>query len=721
MRAGAKCEFGTEIQIGRALTIEHPFAIVTANPISPSGSASVHTQVQPALFDHTHELPDDLPRRVSLRRASGLLDVFEDCHNYIYANEGFLKDKIFNEFVKILVMKFVDERRSGDIVDFGITRREYKELIDSARSQTFETRVSVLFADVRRQFPTLFPMDATLVLRPLSLGYIFSQLQSYNLSATPGDVKGEAFQTFIYRHQRGDRGEFFTPHPIVRLAVGVLKPRPGEVVLDPASGSGGFLIECIRYVAQSSPGIDLGAYVSNDIRGVEFNPDVARAAMVRLVLEGGTGAEIACADSLGGSVPANSTADIILTNPPFGSKGRIDDGTVLGSYELGHKWIRASADRFEMDAHTLVPQTPEVLFVERSLRALRPGGRMAIVVPEGLLQNSSMAYLRWWIRSKADVLAVVSLPQETFIPYGTGIKTSVLFLKKRTTGKRKSSSAVFMARVISVGYDVKGRKTLLRDEDGNALYGPTGEELSDTDIDEVVRSYHGTKKSDSTHSFRLNIGDLNSRLDVEHYLPADRKLVGALVARRSKALSEIATIVSARDSFREHPRQTIRYIAISDIDSRLLAVSTLVSMKAYEAPSRATYRLKEGDIVTAVSGASTGGPAHATAVITAREDGAICSSGLAVVRDVREIDPLYLAAFMRTDLFLRQVRRMVTGHAIPAISLEDLGKVLVPMPARKLHDLVVAETVKLLDLRRAALAASDAVIGTLERAMGSKH
>jgi len=116
-------------------------------------------------------------------------------------------------------------------------------------------------------------------------------------------------------------------------------------------------------------------------------------------------------------------------------------------------------------------------------------------------------------------------------------------------------------------------------------------------------------------------------------------------------------------------------------------------MKAHEAPSRASYRLRSGDIVTAVSGASTGTTKQATALITEDEDGAICSNGLAVLRRFEGIDPLFLLCFMRTEPFLRQVRRLMTGHAIPAISLDDLGGVLIPVPLAE-HQHRIANAVR---------------------------
>ncbi|OQY80613.1 MAG: restriction endonuclease subunit M, partial [Chloroflexi bacterium UTCFX4] len=191
---------------------------------------------QQLLFAEDSLLPVVLPSRESLQPAPNPSALFEECHNYIYANEGLLKEKIFHEFVKLLVMKLYDEQTQSEPLQFGITQNEYRLLL-ADKPSSFEKRIDLLYQIVRKKFSTLLT-DERVKLKSLTLGHIVSRLQNVSLTRTPGDVKGEAFQTFTYRHQRGDRGEFFTPHPIVRLAVEMLDPQPNEMVIDPACGSG---------------------------------------------------------------------------------------------------------------------------------------------------------------------------------------------------------------------------------------------------------------------------------------------------------------------------------------------------------------------------------------------------------------------------------------------------------------------------------------------------
>ena len=668
---------------------------------------------QQLLFTEENLLPASLPRPHELRPAKNLSAIFDECHNYIYANEGLLKDKIFHEVVKLLIMKLYDEQNNTNHgLQFGITSSEYREILANHPSD-FEKRMETLFATVRNKYGYFFT-DHVLKLKPLTLAYVVGKLQYISLSRTPGDVKGEAFQTFVYRHQRGDRGEFFTPHPIVRLAVEIIAPRPDEKIIDPACGSGGFLIRAISYICHHYPDIDKTAYVRERIYGIEFNPDVALSAMIRLAFEGGAGTEIVCANALIENETLNDAFDIVLTNPPFGSKGKIEDQHILKSYLLARKWSRTQNGNWEVTRSVLAGQSPEILFIEKCLNLLRPGGRMAIVLPDGLLQNVSSSHIRFWIRSQSKVLGVISIPQEAFVPYGTGIKTSLLILQKLPA----AANHVFMAQIRKIGYDVKGQPIYKRDDSGKFVKTPEGLPVIDDDIAEIVHAYRRFQKGDfefeSDFIYSVSEETLNIRLDVEHYYPADRQLIEYLQARGAKPLGEIADILKETDDFRWVYNGEIRYIAISDVDARTMQVVSQQIIKPHEAPSRATYRVRQGDIITAISGASTGTSRHATALITEDEDGAICSNGFAVLRNIHDVEPLFLLAFMRTDYYLRQVRRLMTGHAIPAISIDDLAKVLVPIPPVVVQKKIADQVANILAMRKQALKTGEKVMEETE-------
>jgi len=679
-------------------------------------SEKVHTskrqrkvKEQQLLYSESSLLPQSLPRPHELKPTLNLSAVFDECHNNIYANEGMLKDKIFHEMVKLLVMKLHDEQHNAENgLQFGITANEYKSLLANSPSG-FEKRLNKLFSNVRSAHPNFFS-DDVLKLRPLTLAFVVGRLQYTSLSRTAGDIKGEAFQVFVSRHQRGERGEFFTPHPIVKLAVEMIAPKPDEKVGDPACGTAGFLIQTVSYLARSHRHFDKASYIKANLRGIEFNPDVALSASIRLAFEGGEGTEISCANTLLENEQLNGTFDVVLTNPPFGSKGKVEDQRILKSYLLARKWNKTANNGWEASHQVLAGQSPEILFIEKCLRLLRAGGRMAIVLPDGLLQNISNGHIRYWIRSQARILGVVSIPQEAFVPYGTGIKTSLLLLQKLPA----KVESVFMARIRNIGYDVKGQPLYKRDDNGKLLRSASGAQVLDDDTGEIAQAYsdlnNGERASRNENIFTVQDRSLNSRLDVEHYLPRDKKLIEHLKAHGAKPLGMIADILTESDDFRLAEDAEIKYIAISDVDSRSMQVVSPQIIKAHEAPSRATYRVQEGDIITAVAGASTGTPKQATALITEEEDDAICSNGFAVFRNVHGVEPLFLLAYMRTEFYLRQVRRMMTGHAIPCVSIEDLSKVLIPIPPVAKQRRIAESISQTLAMRREAIRSGEKTV-----------
>ena len=163
-----------------------------------------------------------------------------------------------------------------------------------------------------------------------------------------------------------------------------------------------------------------------------------------------------------------------MTNPPFGSKGKVSDPSILSDYDFGYVWKRSkNAEKFEK-GKLLVGnkgnggQVPDILFVERCIELLKPGGRMGIVLPDGDLTNQNTEFMRAWLKDRVQIVAVVSLPQETFVPFGAGVKSSVLFLKK-PRGKVSERYPIFFANLQKIGYDIRGRKTYKRNEKGEIV------------------------------------------------------------------------------------------------------------------------------------------------------------------------------------------------------------------------------------------------------------
>lgn len=445
------------------------------------------------------------PTIESLKGATSdaLLFTFRRCHNYIAGNQGLQKPEAFWELLKLIFCKIADER--GDELTFYATTQERQSLNGQLK---VKARIERLFSDVRQKYGTIFKPNDVVDLEPRVLAYIVSQLQSYSLLDSEIDVKGKAYEEIVGSNLRGDRGEFFTPRNICKMAVAMLDPGPDDVILDPACGTGGFLVIALNHVIQKIRASEqrkwrkkdaptereqaelfrrIQDYARQNIVGVDLNPNLVKATKMNMVMNN---------DGAGGLYQANSLdrpvawsrelrnrallgeVDMVFSNPPFGSKIRIDDPTILEQYDLAHAWdYDEQTDAYSLrEPRELVKsQPPEVLFIERCVQFLKPGtGILAIVLPDAILGAPGLAYVREWMLQQTRVLASIDMHPDTFQPKNS-TQTSLLVLQRksfreieleRAAGK-KADYDVFLALANHVGHDKRGNVKYVRDELGN--------------------------------------------------------------------------------------------------------------------------------------------------------------------------------------------------------------------------------------------------------------
>lgn len=445
-------------------------------------------------------IKDDLVKCTDLKR------VFGRCNNYFYVNQGLTQDKRFSEMLKLLFCKIEDEKDYfSKKCAFYITPSE-KDTQNGQRN--FRERINSLFDKVKNRFKddNIFEVADTLVLNDRCLSYAVAELQKYSLLETNVDVKGVAFETFVGVNLRGEHGEFFTPREIVSAAVSCIAPKTNETICDPACGSGGFLVMALKNIrsqyeelAKSRNGINVEGlfreYANAHIRGIDFNPDLARVAKMSMVLndDGHTG--IFHHDSLTpfSEWPSKVTSkvnkdsiDIILTNPPFGKKCVIDNKSILRNFKLGHRWEKID-DRFQETNKVDDSRTPDILFIERCLELLKPGGRMGIILPDGILGNDGLEYVRQFIVDNADIVAIIDCPVESFLP-STDTKTSLLILKKKKQPGQSQTFDVFMGIAKTCGHDRRGKEIYRRDKSGEIII-ENGTAVLDDDFPEITRRF----------------------------------------------------------------------------------------------------------------------------------------------------------------------------------------------------------------------------------------
>jgi type I restriction enzyme M protein len=427
-----------------------------------------------------------------------LIGIFKRCHNYIYGNQGLQKEPAFQELLKLIFCKVYDEDTSTGEMRFFINNEERRSEIGQRR---LKQTIDQLFEDVKNRYPYIFARDEQIRLDNRVLAYVVGELQRYSLLQTLADVKGAAYEQLVGSNLRGDRGEFFTPRNVCDMAARMaLATYPRDKwlklrILDPACGTGGFLVSVMNVWREYLESVQRAKWGNNESKaleetarllretanqylvGIDFNPILVRAAQMNLVMHGDGSTNVYHANSLlppgewTGEVAEHvklNSFDIILTNPPFGSKIPIDDPHILAQFELSTFEMENGARRASMP--------PEQLFIERCLQLLKPGGRLAIVLPDSILSNPGLAFIRRWILKRARIIASIDLPQVTFEPY-TGTQTSVLLMQKKTdeemlieqeTGKLRDYE-IFMATPEAVGHDRRGEVLYLRTPEGEMI------------------------------------------------------------------------------------------------------------------------------------------------------------------------------------------------------------------------------------------------------------
>jgi type I restriction enzyme M protein len=375
-----------------------------------------------------------------------------------------------------------------------------------------------IFNRVKARYRSIFDINDQIRLQARSLAYVVGELQRYSLLDTNIDVKGKAYEELVGANLRGDRGEFFTPRNVAHMAIDMVSIRPNEKILDPACGTGGFLViamnkivDALRRGASSEISSDsMRAALQDRIReiasqsffGIDINPDLVKATKMNMVMNNDGSGNIFRQDSLlhphewdsefreqfASSLQVDPRTlrrpqdlglfDIVATNPPFGSKLPIKDRQTLAQYELGHVWVK-SEGQWKQSDKLQTSQPPEILFIERCWQFLRPGGRMVIVLPDAILGAPGLAYVRAWMLRYCRLVASVDLHPDTFQPRN-GTQTSVLLLQRKTDAElmrdarqgRISDYEIFMAQVNAIGHDKRGNTVFKRNEEGAEILVP---------------------------------------------------------------------------------------------------------------------------------------------------------------------------------------------------------------------------------------------------------
>lgn len=474
-----------------------------------------------------------------------LRKTFARVHDYIYGNQGLKKDAAFWQVLNLIFCKIYEERKIRD-EGISVERRFWvrgTERNSPEGQAAIAKRIKDLFEEVKNDanYRSVFTERDQIELNDRVLAFAVGEFSRYNLLETDVDVKGAAYEEITSSMLKSQRGQFFTPTNVIRCMIEMLDPGGDSDltndnnwprILDPACGSGRFLTYALDHVRRKMasqlfpndhPALQTlhldrhpqykslaHEYAHRCLFGIDFDPDLKRAARMNMILNNDGHGNILSFNSLeyplmisGKSVselrahylshPGESalseetnlpdpvrarldadlgTFDYVFTNPPFGAKIPVDDPRILKQFELGHRWVKEE-DRWYKTSDLQARVAPEILFVERCVQWVKPGtGKVAIVLPDGILGNPDAASIRYWILTHCQVLASVDLPVEAFLPQ-VGVQASLLFLRRKSQEEMDAEVLgshqiyeVFMAVVERVGHDRRGNIIYERDADG---------------------------------------------------------------------------------------------------------------------------------------------------------------------------------------------------------------------------------------------------------------
>jgi len=415
--------------------------------------------VEAAAFLETLEVtPPDALTGCSLWRAREPGDhraAFRDIRNYLAGQSvGATRDEALLEDVLRVLFARQQLERTNALPPQG---SRPASIVESYREA---------LGEVVERLPELFDGGPRFGLDERSLVFVHERLADIRMEDAEADLIGDAYEAFTGSDMRGQEGQFFTPHGAVNLLIELVQPGVGDSIIDPACGAGGFLAAAARRSLSMSGGDTTSI---SRIHGIEKDRYLARLATIRMAFFSLEAPNIWCADSIGwrderGNRPTaadlEGTFDVVLTNPPFGAKIVAASRNVQSGFDLGYQW-KPGGNGFIRTPNLARSVPPQVLFMERCVRLVRPGGRIGIVVPESLISGRNYQHVVAWVRERAQIKAVIGMPETLFKSSGKGgthTKTCLVVMEKHSDHPQAApAQRVFMAEVRWCGKDSRGR------------------------------------------------------------------------------------------------------------------------------------------------------------------------------------------------------------------------------------------------------------------------
>lgn len=642
-----------------------------------------------------------------------LTKTFSRCHNLIWKKEKVGPTRAFYEFVKIIFVKMREDRKIHQKLSSGrtITRDDFIfsvhwiEKNEDATPNPFDT---VLFKEVGDEIEEqirkglkkrIFPAGDKIRLSPLTTKEVVRLLEHFDLHGIDEDLNGRMFETFLSATIRGkELGQFFTPRPIVRYMTKTAQMRitSGNVpyVLDGCCGTGGFLIEamanllqeigCLENLSSTERQEMTSLVTDNRLYGIEANDDLSYVARLNMYLHGDGGSKIFHMDALDKEmviesgldsetedgrqelrtylIDQNLRFDYVLTNPPFSMLYHSSDEMerrILARYQIA----KTKSGKLSTS------EKSNVLFLERYLDLLRPGGELLTIIDDTVLNGESGAHHREFIFENFIIRQVISLPFNTFFKADSNIKTSVLHLRKKRPGE--TQGYVFMAITNNIGHD--DHKVDTPNRDNLSIVASFYDEwLKTGHLDpQIIYNQHPDEPLGSPlQIFTVAPESINSdRLDAFYYAPELRLLRQRIEEAVDRGEVEVKSghdfnlIHEVRGkTTNELLGQRFKYFEITDVTSDGAIISWREDF--YEnLPTRAGLRVKTNDVIFAKNNSSRG----TTIIIPPHFDGALVTTGFLGIRPKDLDEAMLLWAVLSSEAVRKQIYYLAITASQPEI------------------------------------------------------
>ena len=622
----------------------------------------------------------------TLTKPSNLVSTLQGLANVMRSNGINNQEVRYKETVKLLLARYVDERKAR-----GTANRQLSLQVHAGTDHGFLRRVSQVYKDASVRYQrvrTLFSPTAESELDENTLKSLVSTIQGFDLSSASNDTMQQVFMTFAPVVFKRDLSQYFTPLTLIDAMVEMVAPGPTEKIADPAMGTADFLTSTLNYCAKRG---DDDAV--DRVYGIDSDPGAYDLAVVNMILNRDGQANLLCDDSIANHEIWEGEMDVVLCNPPFGARTIEKRADVLAHYDLGHTWFRKPTGEWAMKDQVARDQQLGILFIERCWKMLRPGGRIALILPEGYLSTAQHGYVRQWIVNHFLLQSLVELPRRIFVKSDVDLRSNILVGTKIIDAKLTIDYPIHASMVRNVGYKLGGNfaPIPLRDHaSGIPIRDEANEIILDSDFRRVLDEYRTAHNQTSRIWAGATVSDITSRadLDMKPRRLVPRALANVHTLRRQDnavALGEVVKVVLEKtDILHAFSSYSLRRVVegqdIRAGEGLVVPQSPERCWSIAERKSRNMYELRGNDIVIGLVRPER---RNVGILLNGGDDVIGSPDGIAVLRSAtqqNEFPVAWLFAVLRSEKTRLQFWTESGGTSYGKLTIDQIQATLIPVP-----------------------------------------